>query len=164
MATPLQSTPSASKAIARVKPSHDAMIDVLLCEPGMTAQELASRLGYSGAWVSRIMCSDAFNERLAARKTELLDPVIVSDFNDKLKGICNQSVEILATKLEANQDVTTALKVLDLGAKAGMFGARSQGPLVQNTFVVALPQKAASQEDWASKHGGAVQDAVIKGE
>ena len=64
-------------AIATVRYTHDAMIDLLIARPEVTQNEVAEHFGYSTPWVSRIIRSDAFRERLATRKAEIVDPAIL---------------------------------------------------------------------------------------
>lgn len=149
---PLQGTESAALAIARVKYSHDAMIDVLIAQPGIQQGQLAAHFGYTQAWVSRIMNSDAFLARLAERKSDLVDPSIALTLDEKFKALASRSLDIVLEKLEVTKNPDTALKALELSSKALGYGARQQNLNVQQNFVVAMPQKVQSPEDWAAMH------------
>ena len=149
---PLQGTASAANALARVSYTHDAMIDLIIANPMISQNELAAHFGYSVGWVSRIRNTDAFLARLAERKAAIVDPSLVMSVEEKLRAIVDKSTEIIMDKLEKTQSVDLALKALDLGGKLAGYGARNQGPVVQNTFVVALPQKAATEQSWAEQH------------
>ena len=70
---PLEGTATGKDAIARVKYTHDAMIDLIVAQPGVKQGEIAKYFGYTQAWVSRIMNSDAFLARLAQRKADLVE-------------------------------------------------------------------------------------------
>ena len=72
---------------------------------------------------------------------------------EKLRAIVDKSADIIMDKLEKTQSADLALKALDLGGKLAGYGARNQGPVVQNNFVVALPQKATTEAGWAAQHG-----------
>lgn len=150
---PLQGTASAANAIARVNYSHDAMIDLIIANPALSQNEIAKHFGYSVGWVSRVRNSDAFLARLAERKNDIVDPALALSVEEKLRAIVDKSAEILLDKLNATQSADLALKALDLGGKLAGYGARNQGPVVQNNFVVALPQKATSETAWAQQHG-----------
>ena len=152
MSQPLPSTESAAGAIARVKYSHDAMIDLVIANPAIKQIEIARYFGYTDAWVSRIFCSDAFQARLAQRKDELVNPVIGQAVEDRIKGVAMLSLDILEEKLASTRSADLALKAFDLSSKAAGYGARSQNVAVQNTFVVALPAKAADAHAWADSH------------
>ena len=87
MSVPLIGTESAAGALARVKFSHDAMIDVIIANPTVSQGEIAKHFGYTQAWVSRIMNSDAFLARLALRKEDLVDPSIALSIDEKLRAV-----------------------------------------------------------------------------
>ena len=153
MSEPLLGTASAANAIARVKYSHDAMIDLLIANPAISQNELAANFGYTVPWVSRIMNSDAFQARLALRKEELLDPVIVASIEEKFRALASKSLDVVLDKLAVTNSAELGLKALEISAKALGYGARQQNLNVQTNFVVALPGKADSAESWAAAHG-----------
>ena len=161
MSEPLLGTASAANAIARVKYSHDAMIDLLIANPAISQNEIAANFGYTVPWVSRIMNSDAFQARLALRKEELLDPVIVASIEEKFRALASKSLDVVLDKLSVTNSAELGLKALEISAKALGYGARQQNLNVQMNFVVALPAKAADAGSWASAHSphGQVIDA-----
>lgn len=152
MATALEGTESAAGSIRKVNYTHDAMIDLILARPDLSQGAIAKEFGYGQAWISRIFNSDAFQARLAARKTEVIDPSLVMTFEEKLKGLADQSLEIIAKKLEESPTLDGGLRALELSSKALGYGARQQNVAIQQNFVVALPQKAPSVEAWGSKY------------
>ena len=152
MSEPLLGTASAANAIARVKYSHDAMIDLLIANPAISQNELAANFGYTVPWVSRIMNSDAFQARLALRKEELLDPVIVASIEEKFRALASKSLDVVLDKLSVTNSAELGLKALEISAKALGYGARQQNLNVQTNFVVALPAKAADAGSWVSTH------------
>lgn len=152
MSAPLQGTASAALAIDRVKYTHDAMIDLIIANPKIKQAEIAAHFGYTQAWVSRIFNSDAFQARLAVRKEDLVDPTILLTIDEKLKAIANKSLDILQEKLEVSNNPEFAKATAELSIKALGYGARQQNVNFQQNFVVAMPQKAASEAEWAAKH------------
>lgn len=150
--SPLVGTASAALSIARVKYSHDAMIDMMIQNPVVSQGELALQFGYTQAWVSRVVNSDAFLARLAERKKDLVDPSIALTLDEKFRAMANQSLDIIMDKLSVTKNPDTALKALELSSKALGYGARQANLNVQQNFVVAMPQKHASPETWAEQH------------
>lgn len=143
--------------ISKVRYSHEAMIDILIAEPTITQGELAKRFGYSQSWVSIVMGSDAFQGALAKRRDDLLNPEIVASLEDRMKGLADQSLQVIAKNLEKTQNSDLALKALEITSKGLGFGARNTGnQTTTNNFVVQLPPKIADQADWAAKHAGPV--------
>lgn len=107
----------------RINYTHDAMIDLLLQEPSATQKELAEIFGYSPGWVQRIMSSDTFQARFAARKAQLVDPTIARSINERLRGVAVQSIDIVSKKLATEQSAILALEALGVATK-GMSGSR----------------------------------------
>lgn len=166
MATPLavsETAKESGRGIQRVKYSHDAMIDLILQRPGISQNEVALYMGYSVGWVSSIMNSDSFQARLAERKTELIDPVIVKNTEERLEVLANQSIDIIQRKLQASENPDLAVKALELTTKALGMGARAANIGQQNnTYVVALPQKAEDEHAWAAQAKGKVLDVASR--
>ena len=153
MSEPLEGTASAANAIARVKYTHDALIDQIIANPAASQGELARTFGYTQAWLSRIMNSDAFQARLAVRKADVVDPTLVLSIEEKLRALASKSLDVVMDKLALTQNPDTALKALEISSKALGYGARQQNLTVQQNFVVALPPKAVSAEAWIDAHG-----------
>lgn len=103
--------------------THDAMIDLILQNPAVSQKELAGCFGYTAAWVGRVISSDSFQERLAKRKSDLVDPGLMASLEERLRNIAFKSADIIQQKLEQG-NVAVALKGLELSAKALAFGAR----------------------------------------
>jgi len=154
MATPLEGTASAANAVTRIKYTHDAMIELVIANPSISQNEIAKHFGYSVPWVSRVFCSDAFQARLAERKTELVDPTVVASVNERMQALAMQSLDILQNKLAATQNPDMAMKALEISTKAMGYGARQQNINTQNNFVVHLPNKIEDPHAWANAHSG----------
>ena len=113
--------PVGAKPPQKVRYSHDAMIDMIIAHPGISQNQLAVQFGYTAAWVSTIMTSDAFKARLLNRREEIVDPALVMTLEEKFRGITEQSLAVLAQKLAApvqNIPDNLALRAAELGAKA----------------------------------------------
>jgi len=122
--SPDKSRPS---GIVKVTYTHDAMIDVILQEPTVTSKELAELFGYSTGWVSRILASDAFQARLAERKSALIDPVIAQSVNTRMKAVVIQATGIMQEKLDAEASASYAMDALGLASKALGMGGKVRG-------------------------------------
>lgn len=106
--------------IVRVRYTHDAMIDVLVATPMISQNELAAMFGYSAAWISTVMNSDAFQEKLLARRVEMVNPGIAQNVNERFRGLAARSLEVLQKKLDVPFQMVPdelALKVAGLAAK-----------------------------------------------
>lgn len=141
--------------IGKLRYSHEAMIDIMIAEPGIKQNDLAARFGYQVQWVSRIIGSDAFQGALAKRREELTDPFLVATLEERMTGVAMQALDVIGEKLALTQNVDVALKAYDISMKALGFGAKTGANTnIQNNFVVALPPKALNSTDWAKSHGG----------
>jgi hypothetical protein len=154
---------SSETAIQKISYTHDAMIDYIVANPTTSQNEIARAFGYTAPWISRIFASDAFQARLAERKTELVNPVIVANVEERIQGLAMQSIEILEQKLAQTQNPDLAVKVFELSTKAAGYGARKENVGVQNNFVVHLPNKINDPHSWAAAHrpGGAATEPMV---
>ena len=124
-----------SRGPLKVSYSHDKMIDLIISKPRVTNNELAALFGYTPAWISQITSSDAFRERLAERRLQVVDPELKAALDvwfpttqESLQHLVDKSLEILKTRLaEPKVPDSVALKALELGAKGlsiGGFGSK----------------------------------------
>jgi hypothetical protein len=115
--------------LLKVNYSHDGMIDLILTSPGISQDQIAALTGYTAGWISNIMASDAFQSRLAARREEVIDPVVRATLEERVKGLTLRSLEVLQTKLsQPLVSDTVALKAFELGAKAMGMGGHAPPP------------------------------------
>jgi len=137
-------------AIASVRYTHDAIIDDILENPAVSQCELARRFGYSQTWMSIIINSDAFKERLADRKGQLLDPEIIASVNERREAVAKLALDKLMLELER----PGPKKIQDLAAAARL-GIIDDGPKTQNNlYVVHVPTPAASTGGWLESAQG----------
>lgn len=124
-------------AIQKVAYTHEAMIELLIegaARPGGISQkEIAAHFGYTEGWISRIFASEAFQERLYARKEQLLDPTLRASVKERLEALVRRSIDVLEKKLD--QPVvsdTVALRALELGARGLGVGGNAPRPADQS--------------------------------
>lgn len=165
MTTNQQATAAGAGSIQRIRYTHDAMIDIILANPELSQREIAARFGYSENWVSRIFCSDAFAARLEQRKKETVDPVVIFNLEERMKGLASTAVEVISERLATTRNPELAMKALDISSRALGFGARNAAPVqVNNNFVVAMPPKIVDAQEWAKSHGRAPIEAAVEKE
>lgn len=155
---PLEGTKWGKDAIQRVKYSHDAMIDLIIVNPAISQGEIAKAFGYTEPWVSRIFGSDAFQARLAQRKSDLVDPTLVASVEERLQAVAFRSLDLVMEKLENPKLCTLdqAMKAVEVSTKALGYGARQTNVAVQTSFVVAMPSVNPDANSWAEQHRGGV--------
>jgi hypothetical protein len=116
------------KQLTKIRYTHDAMIDLLVANPGISQNALAAHFGYTPPWISTIMATDLFQERLHQRREELVNPAVAASINERFKAVVFRSLEVLTEKLSAPVSQipdNLALRAVELGAKGlavGGFG------------------------------------------
>ena len=124
-------------SIQKLNYSHEAMVDLIVANPMITQNELAAVFGYTPAWISTIMASDAFKERLAGRRGEMVDPVVLATVEDRFEALAQRSLEVLQEKLAmpaASVPDQLALQAAGLAARGmgkGGFGSSASQVNVQ---------------------------------
>lgn len=142
--------------IAKIRYTHDAMIDFIVANPMVRQREIAAFFGMTEAWISQVFSSDVFKMRLMKRREELVDPTIQATLEEGFEALCRQSIAIVREKLEANRNPDLAIEALKVASRASGFGARTQ-PLIQNQVVVVVPPKSASSAEWADAYQPPIQ-------
>lgn len=128
--------------VAKIRYSHTDMIDFIIANPGITQNDIAARYGYSVGWVSTVMASDAWQSAMAARRSEICDPVLVATVEERFKGITLLSLERLKQKLEAPQvSDNVVLRAVELGAKALAVGGNAAPVIPQGDHLAQLANR-----------------------
>lgn len=145
------SDPGAPKkpTLGKVRYTHDAIIDEILLDPSISQNELSARFGFSIGWLSIVVNSSAFKERLAERKGELIDPIIRATIEEKAAAASNRALDRLIERLDG--PAPGAIKTQDLVAIAKLsVAAKTTAPpaQTQNLYVVQLPAPAPDSQSW----------------
>jgi hypothetical protein len=155
--------------IKRVKWDAAMVIDYMLLNPEQTQRQIAKYFDYTEGWLSRMINSDAFQDRFAARKKEMLGPDVILAMRgteERLTALANDSLDKLQEKLHnADPNMDVLLKTADLALRAKGYGAKQSGVNVNvnNSFVVALPQKETDSQSWSERYSPR-SPQVIEGE
>lgn len=145
----------------KVSYTHDAVIDMIIANPRVSNQQLAAVFGYTGAWMSMIRSSDAFKARLATRRAEIVDPTLTATLEDRIRGITERSLEVIAEKLEApaaSIPDAIALRAAEFGAKALGIGGHKTPPPVDPGYLEALGQRLVALQAQVRREHGQAQD------
>lgn len=141
--------------LANIRYPHEEIIDQILVNPMITQRELARRVGRSEYWMSCIVNSDAFKQRLSERKEELVDPLITASIEQRLTAVAEMALDRLMDEIER----PGPKKIQDLVA-AGKLGVGDRNlvnskPAVQNNlYVVHLPSPAPDTGGWLENAQG----------
>ena len=165
-----------TNVIKKVGYSHEAVIETILANPGITQRELARKFEYSEAWLSQVINSDAFRERLAAKKEDVVDPVLRMSLEERIRGMADLSLKVIMEKLEEAKGVpgltgmNPAIRAFEHSTRALGYGAGAGAKVNVSTYVAIVPPKAVSSEAWVEEHSperigvretGVVLDALV---
>ena len=117
----------------KLRYTHEAVIDMILAEPGVSQGKLAATFGYTQGWLSTVMGSDAFKAKLAERRAEVVDPVLQMSLNERFSSMVEKSLEVLQEKLSQpalQVPDQLALRAAELGAKALGLGGNQTAQVV----------------------------------
>jgi hypothetical protein len=134
-------------SLQKCRYTHDAAIDEILMNPTISQNDLAKMFGFSAGWISVMMTSDAFKERLAERKAEIIDPILRATFEEKTKAAAHRSLDKLIERLD-NPGTAVATKDLIAIAKLGIPTGAAAPTVQNNLYVVALPAPAQNSTEW----------------
>lgn len=150
-----------TNAIAKVGYSHDALIDEIVTNPSISQGALAAKFGYTAGWVSQVVNSDAFRERLAQRREDVVDPVLRMSLEERIRGAVDKSIQVILDKLETTPNINAAIRVLEHGSRALGYGARVNMPSVAvTTYVALVPPKSETAAAWVEAHAPALTDVM----
>ena len=126
---------------------YEAIIDYMLSNPQMKKGEIAQALGYTQAWFSQLIRSDAFRARYETRRAELqgdlMNSVIRKQFEIASEGADRVMDELRKEDCDARfaLDATqSAMRNLGFGAPRGVNGGNNVLSITQNNVNVAGPQ------------------------
>jgi len=114
------------QGVRKISYTHDALADAILTNPAISQKELAAIFGYSEGWISQIIASDSFQAFIAARKEQIIDPILRGSIEESMRGLVLQSMERLRGKLEADVSGELSLEVFKHASKALGYGSRVQ--------------------------------------
>src|SRR6185436_19048247 len=141
---------STGDVIQKVHYTHEAMIDLIVAKPWISQREIAAFFGYTEAWISLVVRSDAFREMLAAKNIEVRGPLF-EEMENKLEVLEHKSIDVLMEQLEMKQNPEVALKALDITTRSMGYGAKA-GVQINQQFVVAMPPKSQDGAEWMANH------------
>ncbi len=100
--------------------THKALIDLMVAHPELSQRQMAKVFDYTEAWLSTIVCSDAFQAMLAQRREEIVDPVLRLTVEERFKACVNRSFEVLMEKMSGPANMVSdqvAIRVAEMGGK-----------------------------------------------
>lgn len=132
--------------------THKAMMDLILANPTMPMEELAEHFGVTKAWAKKVTMSDAFQGLLDKRREEIINPIISESVTEKIRGLTNNTLDMLNTRVELGVVKTTELiEIARMGLTSQGLLDTSDKVVNNNQFVVAMPSKVTDADEWAKQ-------------
>lgn len=126
----------ARKGIAKLRYSHEAMIDLIIQRPEIRQGELAIIFDRTPSWISIIMSTDLFKAKLAERREQLVDPEIRESWRVRAEGCMSRATEILEEKLDRPADqVPDQLALQTIKVMGANLGLGTRDPIISQTQV-----------------------------
>ena len=150
--------------LKNIKPWHEHIIDLMIANPMWGVTDIAKEIGYSITWVSIMLNSDAFKERLTERKAEIVNPLLTATVKDRLTAVGNKALDRMLDRLETrhlaikDKDLIEMAKLGSMGADAIGPGALPAGNMTQNNlYMVSAPPAATNAAAWVAGAQGKKQ-------
>lgn len=149
--------------VKKVSFTHEALILWLLENPHRPLRDCAEYFGYTQAWLSTIIHSDAFQEQLQKRQQEFAILTGI-DIRKKLGAATDIALEGLTRKLEECQDPEFLLDATDkLLHRMGYAPASARNPAgqvitnnVQNNITVSTTDLQEARALLSSRNAGRI--------
>lgn len=148
-----------SAQIDKVNHHHEAIADLMLAFPEMKKGEIAIRMGYTQAWLSAIINSDAFVAYFEVRRMqynqELNQKTVIKLYNVAMKAMDKVDQALDATDLDPRYALDAkdkALTQLGFGPK-GNHGAPTV--VQQNNFYASKDSLTEARQRMREVHGQA---------
>lgn len=130
--------------IKRLSIKHEAIMDYILTNPTAKVGEIAMHFNVSRGWMSIVINSDVFRQKLAEKQGELFQHTVIP-IREKMLGIASLGLDKVAEDLENAQDVEYTRKTteslldrLGYGTKpaAAPVGSNQNNTQINNYFSV----------------------------
>lgn len=133
----------------KLKYSHTALIDALIANPMIDKKELAETFGVSYSWICTATNSDAFLTLLEKRRREIADPILIETLTDRMRALTNGVIDLIEQRVGKGAVKNTELiDIMKVGLMSQGLLRDNEAPVVNNSFVVALPNKAENADSW----------------
>lgn len=124
----------AENQIAKMRISHEMILDWLILNPERTQGDCAREFGVTEPWLSVVVNSDCFQARWKQRRM-MLDKKVTDLTTGKMQGVVQAGLERLELLVEASADPRFVLDTTDKILGRLGYGPKSSSGVVMNTQV-----------------------------
>jgi hypothetical protein len=139
-----------SNQVAKLNHTHERILDWLVQNPEKSMRECADAFGYTQAWLSTVVHSDAFQVQLSKLNGDIHSRV-AADIPARMAAITDIVLDKLANIVAETEDKDFLLETGDkILARMG-YGVRGNSnntpaPQVQNNFIISRDMLSASRQ------------------
>ena len=123
-----------SPGIAKMSVRHEAIMNYMIANPVLKLRDVAGTFGVSQAWLSTIIYSDAFQERLSEKKEQVFDSSVLQPLKTKLLAVANDTIEKLHDQIATTSDIRELTNTADKVLSRLGFGTGPVTAAVSQTF------------------------------
>jgi len=148
-------------ALKNLSYSHEALADAILANPLISQGDLAITFGYTEAWISTIIRSDAFQALLSERRSKLSDPLVRQALELRFQNMASRALSVLEHKLQKDPEEISdklALRAAELGAKVSGIGESHNTIVINPNRISELAERISK----LNRTNGNVIEAVEK--
>lgn len=127
-----------SAYIDKLSPMHEAMVNYLIEFPSSSRKQMALHFNVTVPWLSTIIHSDVFQEKLRRRQDAIFNVAIARPIQERLLGAAHVAIDKMYEALESGVQLDDITRAVDMLVKAtGNFkSAPAAGPgQVNNTQI-----------------------------
>lgn len=132
--------------MAKLRYTHKAMVDLIIEHPELSQNQIAAHFGFTPAWISNILASEAFQMEMSLRREQIIDPTLKATLKERFEALVIQSVNVLMEKLNKPAGQVSdqvALRAAELGAKALGIGGHAPAEKPRETSDERLQRLSA---------------------
>lgn len=143
-----------SAQIQKVSIKHEMIMNYIMENPQIPLGEVAYHFGISQAWLSTVIHSPAFQDRLLEKKEVIFHHTVVATVRDKVSMIAHRALDKMAEQLEFVSDpkelretADMALERLGYGGKANGSAGDGGSSFVQNNTILVTRDMYLEAQD-----------------
>lgn len=127
-------TPVAETQIQSMSNKHMQILEYIVANPAVKMKAVAQQFEVSIAWLSVIIRSDCFQQRLAEIHQDIIGDTLL-EIDDRLTGLAHKALDKLDEELDLAKGVEAPQQVAEMALKNLGYG--SKAPIqAQNVFMV----------------------------
>lgn len=158
---PSFTTTTSPMPIQRLSATHHAIADWLIANPGKNQMErCATKFGYTRAWLSTLIHTDAFQALLRSKQEDVFHEVVVP-LKEKIAGVAHAGLDRLGEHLDKADFKETADVTKDMLAALG-YGPKAvpAGGVNQNNYYFGPDALEAARERNRSRFNSGDSNAI----